>query len=487
LALSLGACIGVALGIAPPASAFPAVGLFLEGEPEQLGLGGEPFRDLALEARSLRRPAFLGGSEAGFALLTIDAENTLNLRAGEWAGTRAYDRRVSLRAHLPLGALVPGVRVGVFAAVEQIDSRVEIARDGKRLFLLRQDRTFPLVGLTSSLPWGFSLAAGAEGLDGAPRWLLEGRWSLRDRLTAWVRHRDEGLRQTATIPEGVATELHSPVVHLPLDFQRAATELGARFELPFLWAQGGYLPGRLTGFWFEVGGRPWEPLALRAGADREGHRIEDRLSAGGTGEIATVDVHLERLRFFWGAEWQASPRDQLRLRHVISRSSGSTWADELGTHAARAFLHVDTDLGLLLEGGAAIQIQQIGLGWSRRSPGGIRFSVGAQYLHAHTLPSAISLVSYVLDRALAEESVEKVSAHLLGLGAFLEVPVGGFRLAGGLGQILPLAVVREVAPDAPRPSPAPPRETRGWLDRLADTLRTTSGGTRLAFRASVDF
>lgn len=488
LALSLGACIGVVLWIAPPASAFPAVGLLLEGEPEQLGLGGEPFRDLALEARNLRRPSFLGGSEAGFALLSVDAENTLNLRAGEWAGTRAYDRLVSLRAHLPLGALVPGVRVGVVASVDQIDSRIEIVRDGRRLFHLRQDRTFPLVGLTSSLPWGFSLAAGAEGLDGATRWHLEGRWSLEDRLTTWVRHRDEGFRQTATIPEGVATELHSPVVHLPLDFQRAATEFGARFELSFLWAQAGFLPGGLTGFWFEVGGRPWEPLELRVGADREGHRIEDRLSAGGTGEIATVDLRLERLRAFWGAEWRAGPRDRLRLRHVISRLSGATWADELGTHAARAFLHVDTDLGLLLEGGAAIQVQQIGLGWSRGQPGGLRFSLGAQYLYAHTLPSAISLVSFVLDRALAEESVETVSAHLLGIGAFLEVPVGGFRLAGGLGQILPLAVVREVAPGPSRPAPGPsPGDSPGWLERLSDTLRTTSGGTRLAFRASVDF
>src|SRR5690606_41162311 len=102
--------------------------------------------------------------------------------------------------------------------------------------------------------------------------------------------------------------------------------------------------------WAEVGARPWERLALRAGADREGHRIEDRLSAGGTGEIATVDLLLERFRLFWGADWYVGPRDRLRLRHVISRLSAATRADELETQAARAFLHVDTDLGLLLEG-----------------------------------------------------------------------------------------------------------------------------------------
>src|SRR5690606_12840072 len=153
--------------------------------------------------------------------------------------------------------------------------------------------------------------------------------------------------------------------HLPLDFQRAETELGAGFRLPSVWAQGGYLPGEIDSFWFEFGGRPWETLALRAGADREGHRLGDRLAASGTGEIAAVDLRLERTRGFLAAEWDAGPRDRLRLHYTLSRLRGSTWADEVGTNAAQAFLHVDTDLGLLLEGGAAIQLQQVGLGWKR--------------------------------------------------------------------------------------------------------------------------
>lgn len=482
------AALGIALGWAPPALAFPVVRLLLDGEPEELGLGGEPFRDLELEARRLRRPSFLVDEEDGFALLAIDAENTLRLKAGEWAGSRASDRRVSLRTYLPFGDVLAGVRLGLFAAADHLDSRVEVVRDGRSLFRLRQDRAFPFLGMAVALPFGVALAAGAEGLDGATRWHLEGRWTLADRLGAWVRYRDEGFRQTATIPQGVATRIHSPVVHLPLDFQRAATELGLRLAIDPFWVQGGFLPGRLTGFWAEVGARPWERLALRAGADREGHRIDDRLSAGGTGEIATVDLLLERFRLFWGADWYVGPRDRLRLRHVISRLSAATRADELETQAARAFLHVDTDLGLLLEGGAAIQVQQIGLAWTRRTSGGLEFSLGAQYLRAHTLPSAVSLISHVLDRALAEESVERLTAHLLGLTGHVCYPIGRFRLGAAFGQLLPLSLERELAPSPAPPSPEPsPKAAPGWLQRLRDTLRTTSGGSRLAFQVEVDF
>ena|GEM_PF-2052705 len=480
--------LGVVLGWASPALALPVVGLFLDGEPEELGLGGEPFRDLRLEARHLRRPSFLVEEETGFALLVVDAENTLRLEAGEWAGSRAGDRRVSLRVHLPLGAVLPGVRLGVFAAADQLDSRIEVVRDGRSLFRLNQDRAFPYLGLTAALPWGFAVAAGAEGLDGATRWHLEGRWSLEERLSAWVRYRDEGFRQTATIPEGVAARVHSPVVHLPLDFQHGATELGLRLDLAPAWFQGGILPGRLLGFWAEVGARPWKRLALRAGADREGHHILDRLSAGGTGEIATVDLVLERLRLFWGADWEVGPRDRLRLRHVASRLTAATRADELETQAAQAFLHVDTDLGLLLEGGAAIQVHQIGLAWTRRTSRNLEFSVGAQYLRAHTLPSAVSLMSYVLDRALAEESVERLTAHLLGISGHAAHHLGRFRLVAALGQLVPLSLEREVAaaPSLPSPEPAP-GTSPGWLRRLVDTLRTTSGGTRLAFQVEMDF
>lgn len=475
------------LGLAPTAQALPAVGIFLEGEPEELGLGGEPFHDLRLEARRLRRPTLLTHAERGFALLSVDAENTLRLRAGRWAGTHAFDRSITLQAYLPLGEPLPGVRVGAFAAIEQRDTSTEFRQDGQSLFRLQQARSYPLLGLTAGLPLGFRLAAGGEAVGGAARWLLEGSYRPTEPLLLWVRHRDEGFRQTATVPRGAATRFHSPDLHLPLDFQRAATELGLAWRIPSLWAQGAYRPGEASAFWLEVGGRPWEELALRAGADRERHRLRDRVAAGGTGEIATLDLELERLRGFFGADWEVGPRDQLRIRYVLSRLSGDTWADELGTNAAQAFLHLDTDLGLLLQGGAAIQVQQIGVGWKREAAA-LRFGLGAQYLRAHTLPSAISLVSYVLDRALAEESVERVSAHLLGLSAFVEVPLAGFRLAGGLGQLIPLALVRERTPSTPAPEPKPPPGPRpGWLERLSDTLRTTSGGTRLLFQASIEF
>lgn len=462
------------------------MGIFLEGEPEELGLGGEPFHDLRLEARRLRRPALLE-DEGAFALLSVDTENTLHLRAGRWAGSRAYERIVTLQAHLPIGEIVPGVRLGAFAAIEQRDAGVELLQSGQSLFRLRKDRSYPIFGLTAGLPLGFQLAAGAESLGGAPRWILEASYRPSEPLSLWIRHRDDGFRQTAVVPRGAATRLHSPDLHLPLDFQRAETELGAAWRQPYLWAQLAYLPGLTDSFWAELGGRPWESLALRLGADREGHRLSDRLTAGGTGEIATLDLSLERLRAFLGADWTVGPRDLLRARYIVSRLSGDTWADELGTNAAQAFLHLDTDLGLLLEGGAAVQVQQLGLGWKRDTATGLRFALGAQYLRAHTLPSAISLVSFVLDRALAEESVESVTAHLLGLTAFLEVPLGGFRFSAGLGQLLPLALEREkAAPTEPR-EPEPPSSRPGWLERLSETLRTTSGGTRLIFQASVDF
>lgn len=484
-AVALALCL---LGATASARALPAVGIFLEGEPEELGLGGEPFHDLRLEARRLRRPALLGADEGGFALLTIDAENTLNLKAERWAGTRAYERRISLQAYLPIGELLPGVRLAAFAAIEQRDARMELVRGGQSLFRLGQDRSFPLLGLRTSLPLGFHLAAGAEGTGGAARWLLEGSYRPSEALSLWLRHRDEGFRQTATVPRGAATRVHSPDLHMPLDFQRAETELGAAWRTPSLWAQGAYRPGETGAFWVEVGAKPWEPLALRLGADREGHRLSDRLAAGGTGAIATIDLRLERLRAFLGADWEVGPRDLLRARYELSRLRGDTWADELGTNAAQAFLHLDTDLGLLLEGGAAIQVQQLKVGWRRETAGDLRFALGAQYLRAHTLPSAISLVSFVLDRALAEESVERLTAHLLGVTAFVEVPVAGFRLAGGLGQLLPLAVVGERAAPGPAPGQPPPAGPRpGWFERLRETLRTTSGGTRLVFQASVDF
>src|SRR5690606_9115848 len=147
-----------------------------------------------------------------------------------------------------------------------------------------------------------------------------------------------------------------------------------------------------------------------------------------------------------------------------------------------------TDLGLLLEGGAAIQVQQIGLAWTRRTSGGLEFSLGAQYLRAHTLPSAVSLISHVLDRALAEESVERLTAHLLGLTGHVRYPIGRFRLGAAFGQLLPLSLERELAPSPAPPSPEPsPKAAPGWLQRLRDTLRSTSGGSRLAFQVEVDF
>lgn len=477
--------LALGLASASPALALPTVGLLFEGEPEQLGLGGSPFRDLRLEARRLERPALLADRDAGFALLSVDVENTLELRAGEWAGTRAYDRIFALQAHLPLFEVLPGVRVGAFVSLENQDARIDLRRDGARLFYLEKDRSSPLLGVTTHLPYGLRLAGGAAS---AERWHLEADWNPWAPLSLWVLHRDEGFRETATLSRGISERMHAPVLHLPLDFQRAETELGAGFRLPSVWAQGGYLPGEIHSFWFEFGGRPWETLALRAGADREGHRLGDRLAASGTGEIAAVDLRLERTRGFLAAEWDAGPRDRLRLHYTLSRLRGSTWADEVGTNAAQAFLHVDTDLGLLLEGGAAIQLQQVGLGWKRERDQGPRFALGAQYLRAHTLPSAISLVSFVLDRALAEESVERVTAHMLGLTAFVEVPVGGFRLAAGLGQLIPVSLQQERGPGTPKPEPSPARGPRkGWLDRLVDTLQTTRGGTRLVFQAGVDF
>lgn len=479
-----GAVAGLALALASPASALPAAGLLLEGEPEELGVGGSPFHDLDLEALRIERPALLAERDRATAQLLLDAETTLALRAGVWAGTRAHDRFVAVRAHVPLAEPLPGVRLGAFLALEREDAHAVLRRGGTRVFDLEKDRTSPLIGLTTGLPFGLRLAAGAAGID---RWHLEGAWSPWRPLSLWVVRRDRGHRETATISRGLSDRTHAPHLHLPLDFQRAATELGAAFRLRAAWAQGAFLPGDLPGFWLEVGARPLDDLTLRAGADREGHRLTDRLAASGTGEIAAVDLRLERIRGFAEAVWALGPRDDLRLHATLGRYRASTWADEVGTHAARAFLHVDTDLGLLLEGGAGIQVLQLGLGWRRENASGPRFAVGAQYLRAHTLPSAVALVSFVLDRALAEESVEKVTAHLIGLTGFLEVPVGEIRLAAGLGQLLPVAMERERGPGEAPAAPGDRREGRGWFERLVDTLETTRGGTRLLFRASVDF
>lgn len=474
------------------AGAFPFVGLFLEGEAEELGLGGEPFRNLHLEATRLRRPASLGTSARGFAALDFHFENTLRLRTGDLAGTKIRDNQLRARAYLPLGQPIDGLALGVFTSFEHATSTLIVRNEGQTLLDLRQDRTYPSIGVAASLPWAMQVAAGVDGFDaGALRWLLELRMQPLEGLDLWVLRREEGSRQTASVPSGAAPKVHSPQLHFPLDLQRTEVELGAGYETSSFWSRGGATPDRVGSFWLEVGGRPWAWVALRAGADSDPFRLRDSLVAQGTGEVAEMDLYLRRTRGFAGADFSLGPRDLIRTRYIYSSFGSRTLANEVGTNAAQAFLHVDTDLGLLFEGDVSLRTHQLGVGWGRDTTAGLRFAVGAQYLHASVLPSELALDSHVMDRPLAGESIEGSSAHLLGLTGFVEVPVGAIRLGLSVGQLLPLAVGggedpgRGGEPGKPggrKPSPG----AFEWLGRTAAALRDTTGGTRILLQATVD-
>lgn len=377
--LAIALALGAALALPDRAAAFPVVGLFLEGEFEELGQGGDPFRNLHLEATRLRRPAALSTSRRGFAALDLHYENTLSLRTGALAGTRIGERQLRARAYLPLGQPIEGVGIGVFTSFDHASSTVVVRNDGKTLLDLRQDRTYPSIGVAASLPWSLQVAAGVDGFDaGALRWLLEARAQPLDGLELWFLRREEGFRQTANVPRDVAPNIHSPEMHFPLDLQRVEVELGGGWESPVFWTRGAVVPDRLGSFWLEVGGRPWRPVALRVGADSDPLRLQDNLVARGTGDVAELDLYLRRTRGFAGVDLELGPRDQLRARYVFSSFGSRTHADEVGTNAAQAFLHVDTDLGLLFEGDVSLRTHQLGVGWGRHTTSGLHFSVGAQ-------------------------------------------------------------------------------------------------------------
>lgn len=474
------------------AAPLPFVRLFLEGEAEELGRGGEPFRDTGLEARRLRRPALLAAEERAFAILLLDTENTLTLRSGTWAGTTARDRSVGIRAFLPLGSPLEGTSVGIFAGFDATASTVSIHRDGRALLRVEEDRAFPTLGVAASLPLGLRASAGLDGVgSGAPRWMLEGRFSPWEGTDFWVLRRERGFRQTARIPEGVASNVYSPELHLPLDLQRSEVELGGEWASTLAWVRGAWIAGAGPHFWGEIGGRPLESLALRLGADGTPLRISDSLVARGMGGIADLDLRMDRLRAFTGADLHLAPRDDLHLRYVFGSVRTSSFGDERGTNAAQAFLHVDTDLGLLFQGEGELRTHQLAVGWSRATHSGLRFALGLQYLRVGLEPSEISLESNLLQRALAEERVDTLAAHLLGVTGFLEVPLGPMRLGAALGQLIPLAVEKEGEPAAPAPGPGGGRDGGSgpfdWVGKVVDTLRTTSGGTRLTFHAAVEF
>lgn len=478
------------------AHALPFLHLFLQGDLQTLGSGGaDPFRDLSAEALRLDRPALLAGGDEGLLILSLDNELTLALRAGPWAGTRADDQRLGLTAVIPLGDQLGGVPISLLAGVRRETGLTHLrsTKEGT-LFRLEEEREWVVVGFTTRLPHGLSFAGALEQGGGDPRWLAEVRYQPIQQASLWLRHREDVAGYRFRIPDGAARKLDSPALTYSVQLDRRDLELGGSWTHERVWAQAGLVAGGSFDYWAEAGGKllPW--LGLRIGSDRTIDRFDDRVLAQGTGSIAAVDLGVRRERYFGGADLDLGLRDQLVLRYVFSRLQSLSRAEEIGTNAAQALLHVDYDFGLLFRSGYRIMGHQIGFGWRHATRGDLSWSLGAQYFHLSLPPGAYELTSEALGRALAAEALEEAAVSLVGLTASVDFPLGGFQFGAAVGQYVPLAMHQ--AGGGPSSSGGSGAGSGGagakassasWVDRLAQGLRDYGGGNRLLLQITRRF
>lgn len=482
----------VAMALAPlRADALPFMRLFLQGEVDTLGRGGaEPFRDPRAEALRLERPALLASEDQVRLAVFLENELTLALRAGAWAGTHADDQRLGLTTAIPVGAPLGGIPLTVLAGLRRETGLTRLqSRKNGLLLSLEEERDWAIVGVAARLPYDLSFGASLEPGEGKTGWIGEVRWDPAPYSTVWLRRRGRSGDYAMKVPDGAAKNVYSPSLTYSVDSRRGDWEAGGGLRSERAWIQGGILADAPWDLWAEAGGIPLEWLALRAGVDRTSDRFEDRIRADGTGNIASMNLGLRTTRWYGGADVELGPRDDLALRWV--RSSFETWsqAEEIGTNAARAFLHVDYDFGFFFRGGYRVQSNQVAVGWGHRTAWGLDYALGAQWLRLDLPPGDYALTSDALAREIAAETIERTRADLLGLTGSVGFTAGRFRFDAAAGQFVPLAMSR---PDAP-PSgssgkPSSPSPSEGsWLDRLAQAVRDHGGGNRVLLRITTTF
>lgn len=486
-----------------PADALPVLRLFLDGDVERLGGSGGAavFRDARAEALRLERPALLATQARPELRLSLENEEILRLDAGRYAGTEAHDRKLRLTALLPLQGVFENVPATVFLGVRRDTGRLRIARSGEGTLIdSAESRDSFEAGIATALPWGVSLAGsvGTNGDASGPSWLAEARYRPGKLIEAWYRRRSASWDYELTVPGGVARTVQSPAVRYRIDSVQSETEIGGQLgRRDVAWVTGGVVTEGPNDYWLEGGGQPLPWLTLKLGGDREAFRFDDTMDADGTGTIAAVDLGMRRDRWYGGADAKIDD-GTLRARYVHSNLVGASEGEEVGTAAARAFLHVDYDMGLFFRGGYRVEGHQLALGWDHRPEDRVGFAVGAQFFRMILHPADFAITSNTLQRALAAEEMRPAEADLVGLTGALYVPVGRFRLAAAMGQYLPVAARQEsvdTPPTQPRPPPHPgprrPARDEGpyeWLTgtvgKAIDSLGKYGGGNRLLLEIS---
>lgn len=492
--------VGWILFSASPAEGLPLLRLYLPGDVERLGMGGgSVFRDLDAEALLLERPTLLTGTDRPLLSLSFTNEEVLTLRSGEWAGTEAWDRKLDLTLIAPV-AEVMGLPLVGFASVRHEAGRIHLEnRERGPLVHSTESRNVVTFGLASQLPWGFSLAAGLEGEPTNPGWLVEARYTPTPLVSTWFRRRVSALDYEMKMPDGVAKNIRSPEVRYRIANWLEESEIGAQVgDRNLAWALGAVQVEGAGDFWLEAGGKPLPFLALRAGADREILRLNDSMDAQGTGTIAHVDFGMRFQRTYGGVDVEIPRGGIIEARYVHSTLAGATFADEVGTAAARAFLQVDYDMGLFFRGHHRLEGDQIAVGYRRGIPDGVDFAVGAQYLSLSLIRTDFAITSNALQRDLAQDDMDPARMDLVGLTGAVYVPMGRFRLAVATGQFVPVGIHQAQprrAPPPPTPQPPPrrpdPKGPYEWLTRtIGDAVRAlddAGGGNRLMLRLSTEF
>jgi hypothetical protein len=496
----------VALAIPVPAAAFPLLRLLFNGDVESLGNGGgDAFRDPEREALLLKRPALLGRAERARVALSLENEEILSIRRDSWSGTRADDRQLSLVAQAPAGEFFGGVHLTILAGVrrESGTTHLQSERTGSLLHF-DEARNVATIGFATALPLGLSLGSTLEsGPTAVPGFVAEARWTPMPKVTLWALRRSVSYQYQLEVPQRMVAQIRAPELMYEIDQVRRETELGGELgSRKSLWLRGGGEIEAPNDAWVEAGGRPLPNLSLQAGLDRAVFRFDDYMRAQGSGAIASVDLGLRRTRLFGGADLELGGNGKLVGRYIHGTIESASHADEVGTAAARAFLDVDLDLGLLLQTGHRLESHQLSFGWDRHATERLGFALGVQGLRLISFPGQAAITSDTLELALVSEQLKPVSIDLLGLTGSVRYDVGSFTFSAAVAQLIPVAVRSEEEPPAaappqppsePRPQrgPPPPTGPAGAYARIAREIASSldgyGGGSLVILQAATSF